>query len=645
MTQQRKLAAVMFTDIIGYTALMSKDEQKALKTLQKNRDLQKSLAEKYTGEFLKEMGDGTLLCFQSALDAVRCAMEIQQSVKDDTDLNLRIGIHLGDIVFKDGDVFGDGVNVASRIERLAESGCICISEEVNKLIRNQPEIKAVFIGEKQLKNVDHPVKIYQIVESVSRRKRIDTPADHSDPIKKSIAVLPFVNMSADPEQEYFCDGMTEEIINALTHIENLKVIARTSAFMFKGKHEDMRSIGKKLDVAHLLEGSIRKAGNRLRITAQLIKVADGSHLWSEKFDREMEDVFAIQDEISLAIVDNLKARLLGSEKKAMLKHHTENSELYNLYLLGRFYTNKRNTEGLNKAIGYFEEAIRKEPNYALPYAGLSEAYTLCAIGYGALPSKEAFPKAKEAALKAIAIDDELAEAHTSFAFAIQYSEPKRSEVETELKKAIELNPGYAPAHQWYGEYLAIQKRWDEAYNEIGYAIELDPLSVAINNELAWFYHYQGKLDLAIKQYKKVMAMDPSYAIVYFNLGTAYVLKGLYEEAIEMSKKAVELSGGSPFMKAGLAYAYAISGKTELAEEIRDELIQLADSGYMVFGSLAVVYAGLKEKERAIKSIEQSFNNMENFWLVSRHCYEDYLGTDLLSDDPRFIEIQNKLGWE
>jgi len=221
-----------------------------------------------------------------------------------------------------------------------------------------------------------------------------TTSEYVSKYENSIAVLPFQDMSSEKNQEYFCDGMTEEIINVLSHVEGLKVIARTSAFMFKDQHEDMRIIGQKLGVGHLLEGSIRKSENRLRITAQLIKSEDGTHVWSENFDRELKDVFVIQDEISLAIVENLKARLPRSEKVAMLKHHTENSDLHNLYLLGRFYTNKRNTESLIKAIDYFQQAIRKDPNYALAYAGLSEAYTLSGIGYGSLPSKEAYPKAK-----------------------------------------------------------------------------------------------------------------------------------------------------------------------------------------------------------------------------------------------------------
>lgn len=463
--------------------------------------------------------------------------------------------------------------------------------------------------------------------------------------ENSIAVLPFEDMSPLKDQEYFCDGITEEIINVLAHVGSLKVIARTSSFIFKNKREDIREIGKKLGVATVVEGSIRKADKKLRITAQLIKVADGSHVWSEKFDREIDDIFAIQDEISLAIVENLKTNLLKSEKKAILKHHTENAELYNLFLLGRFYTNKRSSESLDKAINYFEEAIGIDPEFALAYAGLSEAYNLCALGYSALPSTETFPKAKEAALKAIELDEDLAEAHTSLAFVKQYFEFDWREVEHEWGKAITLNPGYAPARQWYGEFLFMHRRWNESYKEIIKALELDPLSYIIRNELGWFYHYQDKIDKAIEEYKKVIEMAPDYAVVYFNMGTAYVIKGAFDVAIEYAKKSVELSGGSPFMKAGLAYAYAQSGRKDLAIEIRDEMIKLADSGYMCFGSLAIIYVGLEEKDEALQCMETALQNKESMMAYVRMFYENYLGSYLVSNDPRFIELQKKAGLE
>ncbi len=415
--------------------------------------------------------------------------------------------------------------------------------------------------------------------------------------------------------------------------------------MYKDKHEDIREIGQKLGVTHLLEGSIRKSDNRLRITAQLINSEDGVHLWSENFDRELKDVFAIQDEISLAIVENLKARLPRSELSTLFKHNTENTEIYNLYLHGRFYTNKRNTESLNKAIDYYQKVIGMDSGYALAYAGLSEVYTLSAIGYSSSPPDEAYSKAKEAALRAIELDNELAEAHTSLAFVKQYFEFDWPAIEREWNKAIALNPGYAPAHQWYGEYLFFMKRWDQAYHEMKLALELDPLSFVIQTMLGWLYHYQHKLDQAITQYKKVIEMAPDYAVVYFNLGIAYVLKEMNTEAIEAAEKAVEISGGSHFMKAGLAYVYALSGHTDSAIEIRDEMLKLIKSGTPLHGPLVTVYVGLNEKEEAIKCLEIASRNKTNMSFLVRAWYEDYLGSRLLSDDPRFIDLQKKIGLE
>lgn len=480
---------------------------------------------------------------------------------------------------------------------------------------------------------------------IINRKNKEFIRDKGFVFDNSIAVLPFQDLSPKKDQEFFCDGMTEEIINVLSQLDWLKVIARTSAFMFKGSNEDMRDIGRKLGVAYLLEGSIRKSENRLRITAQLIHAENGMHKWSENFDRELDDVFIIQDEIALSIVENLKAKIRGSKRQALLKHSTENSDLYNLYLLGRFYTNKRNTDSLNKAIDYYLEAIGKDPTYALAYAGLSEAYTLSGIGYGAIPLKEAYTKSKETALKAIELDIELCEAHTSLAFSKQYFEFDWPAIEHEWKTAISLNPGYAPAHQWYAEYLFIMRRWDEAYGEINLALALDPLSFIIHTELGWLYHYQNKIDQAIEQYKKVIEMAPDFAVVYFNLGIAYALKKRYYEAIEVSENAVKLSGGSPFAKAGLAYVYAISGDISAAIEIRDEMIGHVNSGQLFHGPLVTVHVGLNEKEEALNCLEHASQNRENMMYLVRTYYEDYLGSDLLSDDPRFMEMQKKIGLE
>ena len=458
MKEQRKLAAIMFTDIVGYTALMSKDEQNALRILQKNRDIQKPLIEKYNGEWLKEMGDGTLSCFASVVDAVNCALEIQRSLMDDSELTLRIGIHLGDVVFSEGDVFGDGVNITSRIEPLAPPGGICITEKVYSDLRNKPGIQAVSLGEKKLKNVDRPIKVYALtiegpptalvepsvdrktepapLKKLSRRILIGsalillailglyavysryfavpTTGPSVDEIK-SIAVLPFVNMSADKDQEYFCDGLAEELLNMLAKVKGLRVTARTSSFSFKGKDVDIATIGEKLNVESVLEGSVRKADNQVRITTQLIKVPEGYHLWSETYDRKLDDIFAVQEDISRQVVGALKVTLLGEDERELASRPTENIEAYDLYLLGHHYWIKGRLASYEKAVNYFKQAIEMDPNYALAYAGLAFTY-IDQTRWANLPRDEALSKAEEAAMKALSIDDQLAEVHAALGY-------------------------------------------------------------------------------------------------------------------------------------------------------------------------------------------------------------------------------------
>ena len=367
----RKLAAIMFTDIVGCTALMGKDEEQALQLLQKNRGLLKPIIEQFRGEWLKEMGDGTLSSFASAVDAVNCALAIQQVLKDDPDLKLRIGIHVGDVVVEGGDVFGDGVNVASRLEPLAEPGGICVSERVYEDIRNKSGIEAASQGEKTLKGVARPITAYAILWD-------GTGPDHSVGTKSgvagpSIAVLPFTDMSQEQDQEYFCDGMAEELLDALSRIKDLRVAARTSSFSFKGQQRDIREIGDKLNAATVLEGSVRKAGKRLRITAQLINVADGYHVWSEKYDRELKDIFAIQDEIAGNIVRALRIMLSESEKHTLEELRTDNIEAYDYYLRGRKFFYEFRVRSFDFARQMFTRATQIDPNYALGYAGIADS--------------------------------------------------------------------------------------------------------------------------------------------------------------------------------------------------------------------------------------------------------------------------------
>ena len=638
MPEDRRLAAIMFTDIVGYTALMGKDEDKAFQLLRKNRDLQRPLIKKYRGEWLKEMGDGILASFHTASDAVRCAGEIQNAAKK-AGIPLRIGIHEGEVVFEGGDVLGDGVNVASRLEELAEEGCINISGAVYKDIRNKAGISAEFIEEKTLKNVEEPVKVYKVLceETENIKEKVESP---HEPRKPSIAVLPFVNMSDDPAQEYFCDGMTEEIINALSHVESLKVIARTSAFMFKGKQEDIREIGKKLDVETMLEGSVRKAGNRLRITAQLVKVADGSHIWSDAYNRELEDVFEIQEEISMAIVDNLKVKLLGKEKAAIVKRYTEDLEVYNLYLKGRYYTHMLTAEGEKEAIEYFEQSIQKDTHYALAYVGL--AYVpLISAWFGNTPPHEGFPKAKEYVKKALEIDNTLGDAHATLGNINMYYDWDWIAAEREFKRALQLNPNSADIHLWYSFFLTFTKCHDEAIKEAKIAVELDPLSCFINAELGSIYLYARKIDNAIDELRKVVKKHPNDYYAHYMLGHAYEGKSMIREAIGEYKKSFNLSKGWHMAVSSLACCYYIVGEKEKAEKLYIGLEQRSKKEYVPPTALYSYHIIRGDMDKAFNWFEKAIighDSILNYYTV---CPTK---GHLIPDEPRFFELQKKAGF-
>jgi len=459
--------------------------------------------------------------------------------------------------------------------------------------------------------------------------------------RPSIAVLPFTNLSADKEQEYFCDGMAEEIINVLTRLESLRVVARTSAFAFKGKHEDIRGIGRKLNVETLLEGSVRKAGNRLRISAQLINVADGYHLWSEKYDRDLEDVFAIQDEISQAIVDKLKVRLLGAEKAKLVKRHTDDLEAYNLYLKGRWFWNRRTEAGLKKAIEYLKQAIERDPSYVLPYTGIADCYNILGW-YGYLPPKKAFPRAKAAAEKSLEMDDTLAEAHTSLAAVREFYDWDWLAAEREYKRAIERNPSYAPAHHRYAEYLSYMGRHEESIAEVKRAKELDPLSLIINAVVGEVYYFARQYDQAIEASQRVIEMDPNFVVAHFLLAFPYAQKAMYNEAIAEAQKAMDLAGGGiPLFVAQLGTIYSYSGKRDEAKKVLDELYELSKHRYVSPFYTALIYVGLGQKDQAFE------------WLEKAHEEHDHpletLKVDPMLDsvrsDPRYTALLKKMGLE
>lgn len=442
----------------------------------------------------------------------------------------------------------------------------------------------------------------------------------------SIAVLPLVNMSADPDNDYFCDGLAEELLNALSKVEGLKVAARTSAFSFKGKDVKINDIGRALNVSTVLEGSVRKAGNRLRITAQLINAADGYHLWSERYDRQMEDVFDIQDEITLAIVDALKLTLLGEQKESLLKRHTENTEAYRLYLKGRYHFNKWTAEGLRSSIEFFEQAIALEPNYALPYTGLADTYgTMRFFGY--VSPAAAQQKTSESVERALELDDTLAEAHLMRAkneYFYQYNFPAAVR---EYRRAIELNPNSSDARIFYAYcLLQYKQRVDQALAEAERALELDPLSLVVNMIYAFLFIQAGRYDEARNQALKLLELEPNFYGSHWVIGGALLKKGLYEDAIAECEKAMSLGGGSQAMGL-LGYAYGAIGEPDKAGTLIERLMEQRGQGFAVAYQIATVYAGLGDSEKALEWLEKAYEERGG-------------GLTALKVDPAFDDVRS-----
>ena len=476
------------------------------------------------------------------------------------------------------------------------------------------------------------------------RKELESGAlrEQAAPTKAqpSIAVLPFTDLSADKEQEYFCDGMAEEIINALTHVEDLRVVARTSAFAFKGEKMDIREIGKKLNVEAVLEGSVRKAGNRLRISAQLINIADGYHLWSEKYDRNMEDVFAIQDEISLTIVDRLKVKLLVGEKAKLIKRYTGDPEAYNFYLKGRYFYNKRTEEDMKRSIEYFERALEKDPKFALPCAGLAETYATFGF-YHWWPYEEARSKAKEFALKGLEVDDSVGETHGAYANYILWYEWQWAEAEKEYKKAIQLSPSDVEARHMYAHLLEGSGRFDEAIAEMGRALELEPLSINLNTCMAQIHFFADNYDEAIDLLQKTIEMDPGFPLQYFWLGRVYLQKRELQKALEMFERGADFPTIGTMVLGGLGLAYAVAGRRDEAQGMLEQMNNLSKERYVEPYYIAYIYMGLGNTEKVFDLLEQGFEEGDMYLL--------YLPIDPIFDelheDPRFKALMKKMGLE
>jgi TolB-like protein/tetratricopeptide (TPR) repeat protein len=446
--------------------------------------------------------------------------------------------------------------------------------------------------------------VYQLVRSKSDIAGSPTTTTIAN---KSIAVLPFDNLSRDPDNAYFCEGVQDEILTRLAKVADLKVISRTSTQHFKSAPENLPQIAKQLGVAHVLEGSVQRANDQIRVNVQLINALTDAHLWAETFDRKLTDIFAVESEIAKTIADTLQAKLSGSEQHAIAARPTENTEAHQLYLKGRFFWNKRTGNDLKKSIDYFQQAIAADPNYALAYAGVADAYVFLP-GYTAGAPRDCYPKAMAAAKKALELDDTLAEAHTTLALALWYYDFDFSQANREFQRAIELNPNYATGHQQYGNNtLSALGRFDEAIAEGKRAVDLDPLSLVINADLGMNYYYARRYDEAITQLRKTLEMDPGYYYAHVDLGQALAAKRAFGEAISEYQKARALND-DPFVLGLLGHAYASSGNKTEALKILDQLKEVSGQRYVSTYSFAIVYLALGDKQEALRWFEQSYQD-------------------------------------
>jgi eukaryotic-like serine/threonine-protein kinase len=456
----------------------------------------------------------------------------------------------------------------------------------------------------------------------------------------SIAVLPFENRSVDSDTEYLSDGLAESLIYRLTQFPNLRVSPASMVFRYKGQQLDVVKIGKELGVTAVLSGRITQRDDNLTISAELIEVRDNKLLWGEQYDRKMSDLLATQRQIAREIVDRLKLKVSG-EEKAIAKHYTESNEAYQLYLRGRFYWNKRSEEGMQKSLDYYQQAIIKDPNFALAYSGMADAFDLLGApdAAAAMAPAEALPKAKEAALKALAIDDTLAEPHVSLAHILYYYDHDFASAEREYKRAIELNPNYPTAPQWYAVYLMSVGRFDEALTQNRRAQELDPLSLPINMTLGWVMLTARRPDEAVQQLRKTLELDQNFILAHHRLGLVFEQQGKYEDAINEFKQVVNLTAGKPLGTAALARAYALAGRRAEAQKILNELQQLSAQRFVSPVTIALIFSALGEKDQAFAWLDKGVYARDGLLVRLRFDHR----FDSLRSDPRFAELVRKAG--
>jgi len=649
---ERRLAAIMFTDMVGFSALAQRNEALALELLDEHFSLLRPLIPKHGGHEIKTIGDSFMAEFASPLQALQCAIAMQKvlsihnaGTSSERQIAIRVGIHLGDVEHRAGDVFGDGVNIAARLEPLAEPGGICITQQIYDHVHNKIDFPLVSMGRPEMKNIQIPIELYRVILPWQREPQGPGPGAAGPAPRpeardrKSIAVLPLANLSPDPENEYFSDGLTEDILTQLSKIQRLKVISRTSVMQYKKTSKNLRDIGRELGVATILEGSVRKAANKVRISVQLIDASTDEHLWAETYDRELADIFAIQSDVARQITDALKAHV-SPEERARIDHRpTENLEAYQAYLKGLFLWNQRTDQSVNAGIVEFKQAVDLDPLYAPAHVGIADSYVVLG-NFGTYRPKDIYPVAKAAALKALEIDGTLGEAHASLAQVHVNYDWDWPGAERAFNRAIELRPSYATAHHWYALYLAATGRFDRALVEIRHAQELDPRSAAIAANVGAVYFTARRYGEALTAIRTAAEINPQFRNTHLYQGWVLSLMGSHAEALPALRKADELSSGSDVtIGAVLGYAYAKLGDREKALSIAAALTARHRVTYASPVWIALVHLGLGDRPKAIEWLETACEDRDG-WLRVIKTAEFF---DELRDSPRFAGVLRTIG--
>jgi TolB-like protein/Tfp pilus assembly protein PilF len=673
--QQRQLAAILFTDIVGFTAMMQQDEQHAVAIMKRYMGVLTQFVHSYGGKILNDYGDGSLCTFTSITEAMHCAVEMQQQLQLDLCVPLRIGLHIGEIFFENEKVMGDGVNIASRIQSLAQANTILFSKEIFDKIRNKSEFKSVSLGLFEFKNVDGPIEIFALAndglivpkkkemsgklkemkkKSLKKKWTVVSAAIIAFAIAtffivnnlkikkgftgndKSVVVLPFDNYTNDPEQESFINGVTEEITTQLAKIADIKVIGRTSAMLYKKSNEPLDQIAKVLGVSAYLEGSVSKVGNTVRITAQLIDANTQNHIWAEHYDRDLKNIFFMQSEVAQQIALQLHARLTEEEKRRINKNPTDNVEAYKYYRKGRSFWDKRTIESFDSAEVNYKRAIDLDPDYALAYSGLADLYI---YNLKRLSQLEAVPIARDYATKALSLDSTLSEPLTTLGFIQSAFDYDWAKSKSTLKKAIALNPNYPTAHLFYGNLLQYTgENTEEGIKEIKKALALDPLSSNLNYVLGRNYYYANKNDTAYLQLKKTLALNPNFNLAKGNLAYVFLARKKYSEAFKVINQ-LDTSETSKILycpRTVLSYAYAISGdKVRAKAELRKSMIETPEQPSFF---IAEVYISLNDYNNALNRLEQAYN-MRELWMYTLKADPTF---DPIRNEPRFKVLMKKM---